>query len=128
MSRDGISRLRGSDFSPYTDAVVAAARRGLGPSFVLSFCTQRAGRSMRRCRERWRRYALGPGWFVGLGVSRGRPLDRDPAAWSSGTMITVSDSERRAASSTATLDDDDRIWLDERLAEYDELLTYLRER
>ena len=42
-------------------------------------------------------------------------------------MITVSDSERPAASSTATLDDDDRVWLDERLAEYDELLTYLRE-
>jgi predicted nucleic acid-binding Zn ribbon protein len=39
----------------------------------------------------------------------------------------MSQVEPVANEDVVALDDDDRVWLKERLAEYDELLTYLRE-
>jgi hypothetical protein len=37
------------------------------------------------------------------------------------------DAEQRDVSAVAVLSDDDRVWLQERLADYRELLTYLRD-
>jgi hypothetical protein len=42
-------------------------------------------------------------------------------------MIQVNEAEQRDNRRTTTADDDDRAWLEARLAEYRELLTYLRE-
>jgi hypothetical protein len=39
----------------------------------------------------------------------------------------MSEAERRDASAVATLSDDDQAWLQERIADYRELLTYLRD-
>ena len=39
----------------------------------------------------------------------------------------MSEAEQRDARRIATLDDDDRVWLEARLVEYRELLEYLRD-
>lgn len=44
-----------------------------------------------------------------------------------GTLGIVSQADRVATEHVEELDADDRAWLDERLTEYSELLTYLRE-
>jgi hypothetical protein len=39
----------------------------------------------------------------------------------------MSDAREREVRVTATADDDDRVWLEDRLVEYRELLAYLRD-
>ncbi|MEY2469603.1 MAG: hypothetical protein QOF21_2301 [Actinomycetota bacterium] len=57
------------------------------------------------------------------------PSDREGGSGrvSDGTLGAMSQVEPVANEDVVALDDDDRVWLKERLAEYDELLTYLRE-
>jgi hypothetical protein len=63
-------------------------------------------------------------------VRRERPRIINQAAMAArvtATLWSMSEADRREVAQTVTLDHDERVWLEARLAEYRDLLVYLRE-